>query len=295
MSRWLFFSGVLSIALASLYMLSFPDPVYAHHCGDLWDCFKTTTDAAKAVLGIGSIAILLSFALDVIPVVGTAKGIYEAITGKDAVTGEELEWWERAAGIIPVAGGAIAGTIAFSKIARHADDAADLSGSIRHSGDVPGSSSGIRSGSTRVGESEFFRVDSTMHAGDEAAGVLKNGVYMKNPTAQSLNDLVTETGKIGSKRMSGQYMYVVDKNGDITIGTRAGRRMPHPTLIGGADPQVRAAGIVDIRGGQIFSVDNASGHFKPDADTLRAAEEAFGKLPAKAFRNDFQGYRPFGE
>jgi hypothetical protein len=134
-----------------------------------------------------------------------------------------------------------------------------------------------------------------MHAGDEAAGVLRNGVYIKNPTARSLNDLLTDTGKIGSKRMSGQYMYVVDKNGDITIGTRAGRRMPHPTLIGGVDPQVRAAGIVDIRGGQIYKVDNASGHFKPDAETLRAAEEAFRKLPDKAFRGDFQGFRPFSE
>ena len=39
--------------------------------------------------------------------------------------------------------------------------------------------------------------------------------------------------------------------------------MPHPTLVGGANPQVRAAGIVDIRGGRIYSADNTSGHFKP--------------------------------
>ena len=70
--------------------------------------------------------------------------------------------------------------------------------------------------------------------------------------------------------------------------------MPHPTLVGGAKPKVRAAGVVDIRGGRIYSVDNASGHFKPGPEALSAAEEAFGSLPASAFHRQFQGYVPFG-
>ncbi|MEK3885806.1 hypothetical protein [Paenibacillus sp. PL2-23] len=134
-----------------------------------------------------------------------------------------------------------------------------------------------------------------MKAADEAAGVLKNGSYIKNPTAQNLNDLITDTGKIGSKQMSGQYMYVVDTNGNVIIGTRAGQRMPHPTLIGGVNPQVRAAGIVEIRGGQIYKVDNASGHYKPSNESLQAAQEAFGQLPSSAFSSKFQGYVPFDQ
>jgi len=140
-----------------------------------------------------------------------------------------------------------------------------------------------------------FRVDPAMQAADEAAGVLKNGSYIKNPTAKNMNDLITDSGKIGSKQMSGQYMYVVDTNGNIVIGTRAGQKMPHPTLIGGENPQVKAAGIVDIRGGQIYKVDNSSGHFKPSAESLQAAEEAFGKLPSSAFSSSFQGYVPYNK
>ncbi|MDH3976667.1 MAG: hypothetical protein OEV42_20580 [Deltaproteobacteria bacterium] len=88
-------------------------------------------------------------------------------------------------------------------------------------------------------------------------------------------------------------MYVVDDAGNIVIGTRGGQRMPHPTLIGGSNPQVRAAGIVDIRGGRIYSVNNASGHYKPGVGSLDAAEEAFGQLPSSSFRTDFQGYLPY--
>lgn len=53
-------------------------------------------------------------------------------------------------------------------------------------------------------------------------------------------------------------MYVVDNNGSVIIGTRAGQKMSHPTLIGGEDPQVKATGIVEIKGGQIYKVDKWS-------------------------------------
>lgn len=138
-----------------------------------------------------------------------------------------------------------------------------------------------------------FTVDPVMKVDDERAGVLKNGSYIKNPTSQNINDLITSSGKIGSKQMSGQYMYAVDINGNIIIGTRAGQRMPHPTLIGGENPQVQAAGIVEIRGGQIYKIDNASGHYKPSIESLKAAEEAFSKLPSSTFGSKFQGYVPF--
>lgn len=138
-----------------------------------------------------------------------------------------------------------------------------------------------------------------MFAADEAAGVLANGKYIKNPTAQNLSDLVTESGRIGGKNMNGQHMYVITQDGQIIIGTRgktaAGEtlRMPHPTLIGGQNPQVLGAGMVDIRAGKIYSIDNASGHFKPGAGSLEAAREAFSKLPTKVFDKNFQGYLPY--
>lgn len=92
--------------------------------------------------------------------------------------------------------------------------------------------------------------------------------------------------------MNGQYMYVVDMDDNIIIGTRGGQRMPHSTLIGGSNPQVQAAGMVEIRGGKIYSINNASGHFKPSSECLKIVEESFGSLPQNIFSTDFQGYLP---
>lgn len=93
--------------------------------------------------------------------------------------------------------------------------------------------------------------------------------------------------------MNGKFMYVVDLNGNIIIGTRAGGHMPHPTLIGGQDPMVKAAGIVDIRAGRIYFIDNASGHFRPSKSSLNSAKEAFESLRPKGFHLNFQGYVDF--
>jgi len=153
---------------------------------------------------------------------------------------------------------------------------------------------GLEQGRGIGGAEVRFHVDPSMLVADEAAGVLKNGNYIKNPTAQTLGNLVTDSGRIGSKNMNGQYMYVVNQEGTIIIGSRGGQRMPHPTLVGGKNPQVLGAGIVDIRGGKIYSVDNASGHFKPGFGSLDAAKNAFGKLPSNVFHKNFQGYLPYG-
>ena len=143
-----------------------------------------------------------------------------------------------------------------------------------------------------------YTVDPSMEAKDIASEVLINGKYVKNPTAQNMNDLIKPGyNYVGSKQMNGQYMYVIDQEGKIIIGTRGkdlatgeNLHMPHPTLIGGENPIVQGAGMVEIRGGKIYSIDNASGHFKPDASSLGAAKEAFEKLPQNVFHKDFQGY-----
>jgi hypothetical protein len=40
--------------------------------------------------------VIVSNLINLIPEVGTAKGVVEAFRGKDLITGDELSWWERA-------------------------------------------------------------------------------------------------------------------------------------------------------------------------------------------------------
>jgi hypothetical protein len=136
-----------------------------------------------------------------------------------------------------------------------------------------------------------YNVDPSMQAKDIEMGVLHDGAYIKNPTAQNINDLVKPNSNyLGGKQMNGQYMYVVDLDGNIIIGTRAGQHMPHPTLVGGTNPTVQGARIVDIRGGKLYSVDNGSGHFKPDLSSLKDVEKAFENLPSNIYHKDFKGF-----
>lgn len=135
-----------------------------------------------------------------------------------------------------------------------------------------------------------------MQAKDIEMGVLIDGAYIKNPTSQNMSDLIKPgSNYVGNSKMNGQFMYVVDTNGNIVIGSRAGQHMPHPTLIGGTNPTVQGAGIVEIRGGKIYSIDNASGHFKPDSSCMTSVQNAFGQLPTNVFHKDFQGYSIFGD
>jgi hypothetical protein len=128
---------------------------------------------------------------------------------------------------------------------------------------------------------------------DIAEGVLTPEGYRLNPRLQDLESMITSDGKIVGKNFGGKYMYVVDEQGVIRIGTRAQQHMPHPTLIGGVDPFVRAAGEIDIRGGQIYSINNLSGHFRPTPESLGTMYGAFSRLPDTAFRPGFLGFRVF--
>lgn len=49
--------------------------------------------------------------------------------------------------------------------------------------------------------------------------------------------------------MNGRYMYAVDMDGNIIIGTKS-LRLSHSTLIGVKNPQVQAAGMVEVRSGK---------------------------------------------
>lgn len=120
---------------------------------------------------------------------------------------------------------------------------------------------------------------------------IKHGVYSqctgytKNPTAKNLDSLFN--GKyIVNKRFSKRVPYVITIDGKVIIGSRNGNGKnpnalptPHPTLIGGRNPKVRMAGILDIRGGKIYSYDNRSGHYRPNIKSIKWADEAFKKFP----------------
>lgn len=123
---------------------------------------------------------------------------------------------------------------------------------------------------------------------DKETGTYRPDVgYRKKPTAKNINDTIKD-GKIyvGERLANGQFTYVVDTDGNLIIGRRNGSpefQTPHPSLIGGKDPVVKLAGMVDIRGGKIYSWDDRSGHFKPNAESMKFADVAFGKLPENVF------------
>ncbi|MGB4774702.1 MAG: hypothetical protein WBP45_06005 [Daejeonella sp.] len=154
----------------------------------------------------------------------------------------------------------------------------------------------------------LFKVDNSLKSADELAGVLINGEYKLNPTATNVNSLIKNpsgTMKLDQSAgsvLNGQYMYVVDEADNIIIGTRAkgfdfsvpDGKAPHPTLIGGVDPSVKTAGIIEFRAGKIYKVDNISGHFKPSAQSLQNAQPLFNqKFTPNNFATNFQGYIPF--
>jgi hypothetical protein len=111
--------------------------------------------------------------------------------------------------------------------------------------------------------------------------------YLKNSTATTLGDNV-KGGKVTGKFANGTAMYVVDKNGTVWMGHRQGLNMPHPTLIGGKNPQIQAAGMIEIRKGKIVRIDNHSGHFRPPRSALKASSKAFLKFPSELFGKAFR-------
>jgi hypothetical protein len=152
--------------------------------------------------------------------------------------------------------------------------------------------SGISWGYSGKGGSQpyapIYHVTKRMLEYDIKNGVYHDGHYDKNPTAKNIQDMISGN-YIGNKNMNIIMPYVIDLNGNIILGKRNGNGKsgvptPHPTLIGGRDPRVQMAGIINIQGGKISSYNNQSGHFKPNSKSISVADEAFGKLPRVLFK-----------
>lgn len=127
---------------------------------------------------------------------------------------------------------------------------------------------------------------------DIESGIYGANGYKKNPTAQDISQMINGN-YIGDKHTNGKFIYAVDESGNIIVGRRNGNgrdgeATPHPTLIGGTNPKVQIAGVLEIRGGKIYSFDDRSGHFKPNAKSLDAADMAFGRLSSKLFHKNFR-------
>ena len=152
--------------------------------------------------------------------------------------------------------------------------------------------------------SKLYSVVPEMAEIDMERGTLINNSYIKNPSAKDITTYVNNSNYLGTGgkkgALNGEYMYIIDSEDNIIIGTRTrgftenGKGFPHPTLVGGKNPQVQGAGIIEIRGGKIYRIDNASGHFQPGAESLKRTEKIFhDKIPNKYFSNDFEGFKTY--
>lgn len=108
-----------------------------------------------------------------------------------------------------------------------------------------------------------------------------NKGYFRNPTAVNIENS-NAYGKIivGNKSAHGTMTYVLDINGNMIVGKRvnpynSSSRAPHPTLIGGKNPKVKCAGMITFSKGKIVSIDNDSGHFRPN---IKSMKKVYGYL-----------------
>jgi len=126
--------------------------------------------------------------------------------------------------------------------------------------------------------------------------------YIENTTKPKYNNLHnnvnSQSGKISDNdgiiihtdNVNGEgLMYAVDNAGVIHIGGRGGTMsFPHPTLVGGTNPNVKCAGMIKFNQGRILEINNNSGHFKPSAANLDQIKSIFqNQFPANSFDTNF--------
>lgn len=129
--------------------------------------------------------------------------------------------------------------------------------------------------------------------------------YFKNPTAINIESAISGNffKRADGQKISGHFIYILDKNGNIIIGKRSNpnnpkKRAPHPTLIGGKDPQVQCAGIIEFRRGRIYKFNNASGHYQPNYASLSKVKKVLKRLYQKnplLFHKDSPWRKHYGQ
>ena len=161
-------------------------------------------------------------------------------------------------------------------------------------GDTMGSGrSGLYSGTSGSSQpyAPSYHVVKSMHEYDKDDPDIWSGSsgYRKNESAINIGDSVHGSSVVyDGKKANGKMTYVVDTEGNLIFGKRSNpinpdARSPHPMLIGGKDPQVKVAGMIEFRGGKIYDIDAHSGHYRPPAQSLQSAEKALSRLPREVF------------
>ena len=113
--------------VVEVWSVMFASPAGADNCSVFTDCFNQANAAAEAAFGLTLLA-GFSLLLDLIPVVGEVKGVIQAGTGRDLLTGQELAPWERALGLVPF--------VPLTDLARGARHFDDVAGVLRHGDDL---------------------------------------------------------------------------------------------------------------------------------------------------------------
>lgn len=141
-------------------------------------------------------------------------------------------------------------------------------------------------------EKGTYKVRESWIEPDKNSGILKNGVYLKNPTATTLKEFILINDKLhwplGSKNenqvVKESFKFLIDENGNVILGLpepygKAGLHYFHPTLLGCENPEVITAGQIDFVNGKAVLINNVSGHFKPYSTTKILIKIAFENVP----------------
>lgn len=125
-----------------------------------------------------------------------------------------------------------------------------------------------------------------LHRVDNGSGT--GGVNLQSGKIRDANGNVISTDNVNGEGL----MYVIDEFDNIHIGGRGGANSyPHPTLIGGTNPNVKSAGMIRFKDGRILEVNRNSGHFKPSSEALQEAQRVFTvKFPQNSFDSNFRGF-----
>ena len=135
-----------------------------------------------------------------------------------------------------------------------------------------------------------YEVMPDMREKDIQEGIYNNqSGYSQNPSAVELfSSMKNNIIYLDGKRANGIYTYVVNEKGELIFGKRCNpqnpqKRSPHPMLIGGKNPKVQCAGMIDIRNGKIYSINHNSGHYKPNERSMEVVEKILSSLPKEVF------------